>query len=124
MTLSGTKFSLGFSFSMTLSSSPIRQSPDDVWVVFVPTSLCLFNLKVDIGGRGGAGGGGTNDGCCEKLSAWLSKKKSLRVGGWKGGGKYVGGLGGTQDGGAKKSYSCYCYCHFLCWKSCLFHEVY
>ena len=58
MSSSGTKFSLGFSFSMTLSSSLIRRSPDNVWVVFFPTSLCLFNLKDGAGGRGGGGGGG------------------------------------------------------------------
>ena len=94
--------------------------------MFVPMSLCLFNLKDGAGGRGGGAGGGTYDGCCEKFPAWLSKKKSLRVGGWKRDKKYVGSLGWGGDG--KKiyfnyCYYCYCCCHFLYWNVRLFHEV-
>ena len=38
---SGTKFYFSFSFSITLSTSPIRLSPDNVCVVFVATSFSL-----------------------------------------------------------------------------------
>ena len=53
MSLSDTIFSLGFSFSMTLSSFPIRRSPDNVWVVFVATWHCQWHsLKFDVAGKG------------------------------------------------------------------------
>ena len=38
--------------------------------MFVPTSLCLFNLKDGAGVKSGGGAGGdTYDGCCKKFPA-------------------------------------------------------